>query len=119
MLHITNGDSAAGTLRETTLGGDVLAWRDTLHEGPVPAVPRRELLRTRARFLAACGAGPEDELFRSLERRDRQLRDTAEVVLWFEHDLYDQLQLIEVLSLAAAEGKSPDLVVIGAFPGKP
>ena len=37
MLHITNGDTAAGTLRQTTLGGDVPAWRDTLHEGPVPS----------------------------------------------------------------------------------
>jgi hypothetical protein len=44
MLDITNGDSAAGTLRETTLGGDVLAWRDTLNDGPVPAVPQRALV---------------------------------------------------------------------------
>ena len=32
LLHVTNGDSAAGTLRETSLGGDVLAWRDVLNE---------------------------------------------------------------------------------------
>ena len=39
-LHITNGESAANTLRQTALGGAVLPWQDVLHEGPVPALPR-------------------------------------------------------------------------------
>jgi hypothetical protein len=41
------------------------------------------------------------------------------VVLWFEHDLYDQLQLIDVLALAHTEQAAPELIVIGAFPGRP
>src|SRR5205809_5321370 len=57
LLHVTNGESAGNTLRQTTLGGAVLPWQDVLHEGPVPALPRQELLRTRARFLADCGWG--------------------------------------------------------------
>jgi hypothetical protein len=47
-LHVTNGDSAASTLRQTSLGGVVLPWRDVLDAGPVPGGPRSELLRTRA-----------------------------------------------------------------------
>jgi hypothetical protein len=89
----------------------VLSWRDALHEGPVPAVPRTELLRLRAGFLAGCGRGGRQALLSSLERRDRQLlealRDEIPVVLWFEHDLYDQLQLLDVLALADAEGPRP------------
>ena len=123
MLHVTNGDSAANTLRESAIGGEVLAWRDALHEGPVPALPRGELLRARARFLAACGVGTEDELLASLERRDEQLlgalRDNTEVILWFEHDLYDQLQLLDVLARAHAEHAAPELIVVGSFPGRP
>jgi len=123
LLHVTNGESAADTLRQTALGGAVLAWRDTLHEGPVPALARQELLRTRARFLAECGWGTRQALLSSLERRDRQLlaalRDEGRVVLWFEHDLYDQLQLLDVLSLAHAEEIAPELVVVGSFPGRP
>src|SRR5438477_3634973 len=57
LLHVTNGESAGNTLRQTTLGGAVLPWQDVLHEGPVPAVPRRELVRVRARFLSDCGWG--------------------------------------------------------------
>jgi len=123
LLHVTNGESAGNTLRQTALGGAVLPWQDVLHEGPVPALPRRELLRTRARFLAECGWGREQALLASLERRDRQLlealRDGLQVVAWFEHDLYDQLQLLDVLALAHAADAAPELVVVGAFPGKP
>jgi hypothetical protein len=102
----------------------VLSWQDTLHEGPVPAVPREELLQTRADFLAESGWGRRQALLSSLARRDRELldalREGLRVVLWFEHDLYDQLQLVDVLALAhAAETSSPELIVVGAFPGKP
>jgi hypothetical protein len=49
----------------------------------------------RAGFLSECGWGGKRALQASLERRDRQfieaLRDGQQVVLWFEHDLYDQL----------------------------
>jgi hypothetical protein len=123
LLHITNGESAGNTLRQTALGGAVLSWQDTLHEGPVPALPRHELLRARARFLTGCGWGREQALLSSLERRDRQLlealRDDLHVVLWFEHDLYDQLQLLDVLALALAEEAVPELIVVGSFPGRP
>jgi DNA-binding transcriptional MerR regulator len=123
LLHVTNGESAGNTLRQTALGGAVLPWQDVLHEGPVPVLPRRELLRTRARFLADCGWGDRRALLSSLERRDRQLLqalgDGLQVVLWFEHDLYDQLQLLDVLALASTEEAAPELIVIGSFPGKP
>ena len=104
-LHVTNGDSAGNTLRQTALGGAVLPWQDVLHEGPVPAGPRRELLQARAAFLSACGWGSRRSILASLEDRDRQLvqalKDGQQVVLWFEHDLYDQLQLVDALALAA------------------
>jgi hypothetical protein len=101
----------------------VLPWQDALHEGPVPALPRPQLLRARARFLAACGWGSESALVSSLERRDGRflhaLRDGAHTVLWFEHDLYDQLQLLDTLALAHAIEAEPELIVVGSFPGKP
>ena len=122
-LHVTNGDSAGNTLRQTSLGGAVLPWQDVLHAGPVPAGPRRELLQARAAFLAECGWGSRQAILSLLERRDRQLvralQDREQVVLWFEHDLYDQLQLLDVLGLAATAGGLPELIVVGSFPGRP
>jgi len=131
LLHVTNGDSAGNTLRQTSLGGAVLPWQDVLHEGPVPAGPRPDLRQARAAFLSGCGWGRRQDVLSALERRDQQLvqalRDGCQVVLWFEHDLYDQLQLIDALALAAgaasAEGAARpgtlELIVVGEFPGRP
>jgi hypothetical protein len=123
LLHVTNGESAGNTLRRTSLGGAVLPWNDVLHEGPVPAVARSELLGLRAEFLSECGWGSRNAIRSALERRDRQyldaLRDGVQVVLWFEHDLFDQLQLIDSLALAAEVGAHPEAIVVGSFPGKP
>src|SRR5439155_23198261 len=69
LLHVTNGESAGNTLRQTALGGAVLPWQDVLHEGPVPALPRQTLLRVRTRFLAECGWGRQQALLSSLARR--------------------------------------------------
>jgi DNA-binding transcriptional MerR regulator len=123
LLHVTNGESAGNTLRQTGLGGAVLPWQDVLHEGPVPDVTRPQLLRARAAFLSDCGWGSRRAILASLERRDAQLVEAIErrarVVLWFEHDLYDQLQLLDVLALMRASGGPAELIVVGSFPGKP
>ena len=123
LLHVTNGESAGNTLRRTSLGGAVLPWQDVLHEGPVPSGARRDLLRARAAFLSECGWGSRRAILSALERRDRQVpRGAAEtgarVVLWFEHDLYDQLQLLDALALAGEVGGAPELIVVGSFVGK-
>jgi DNA-binding transcriptional MerR regulator len=114
VLHVTNGESAGNTLRQTGLGGAVLPWQDVLHEGPVPAVSRPQLLRLRAAFLSECGWGSRRAILSSLERRDRRLvealREGVQVVLWFEHDLFDQLQLLDVLALAHELGAAPELI---------
>jgi hypothetical protein len=101
MLHITNGDSAANGIRETGLPGEVLSWMDVLHEGPVPENLTLDELRTvRARFIASCGWDTFERSLDQFSRCDRALAaslDQDEVVLWFENDLYDQLQLIQLL----------------------
>ncbi len=101
MLIITNGDSAAATLRGAGLEHPILPWRDLLHEGPVPVRPSLEALsQLRARFLAEQGWGRFDEILADFQQRDATLRAVGaedEVLLWFEHDLYDQLQLIQLL----------------------
>jgi DNA-binding transcriptional MerR regulator len=123
VLHVTNGESAANTLRRTGLSGAVLSWQDVLHAGPVPGVPRPELLRRRAAFLSDCGWGGRRAILASLERRDRQLERAfaagAAVVLWFEHDLYDQLQLVDSLARAREAEARPSAIVVDSFPGKP
>ena len=116
VLHVTNGDSAVAGLREAGVGGDVLAWRDTLHEGPVPAgLDEKELRATRARFLAAQGWAAEEEARAHMEARDarlaRAIAGAEELVLWFETDLYDMLQLAQILDRVPPDAAS--LVIVG------
>ena len=100
LLHVTNGDCAAERIARADLGGEILPWRDVLHEGPVPAgLDDLGLRARRARFLGGPEPAAVNRVLRDLEERDARLaiphRD--EIVLWFEPDLYDQLQLLQIL----------------------
>ena len=104
VLHVTNGDSAAERIRAAGEAGEILSWRDVLHEGPVPAGLDASALReVRARFLADSEWASFDAVLADLEARDATLASAneREIVLWFEHDLYDQLQLLQVLDTLA------------------
>ena len=57
LLHVTNGESAGNTLRQTALGGAVLPWQDVLHEGPVPALPRQRAAARPAPASSPTAAG--------------------------------------------------------------
>ncbi|HEY0971390.1 MAG TPA: DUF1835 domain-containing protein [Gemmatimonadales bacterium] len=104
-LHVTNGDAAVAPLRAGGVKGEILCWRDVLHDGPVPAGSWEEVRRARARFIAASGWSDEGEVLRGFTQRDERLllaASTGEPIsLWFEHDLYDQLQLAQVLAMLA------------------
>ena len=106
MLHITNGDAVS--LPQTGLPGEVIYWRDVLHDGPVPrGLGLQQLSRVRERFISPFFGLPLSEV--SFRRRDEAIarfQDHEEVVLWFEHDLYDQLQLIQILSWFAEQVRS-------------
>lgn len=121
MLHVTNGDIAAALIRQTGVLGEVIAWRDVLHAGPVPAgLPLERMSETRARFIAACGWASFTEAIRQFSARDAALRSARRVTLWFEHDLYDQLQLIQILAtLAQQPDTTATLILVDRFPGVP
>jgi hypothetical protein len=104
-LHLTNGTSIIPLMREAGIAGRIVAWNDVLHEGPVPSGLNPAALReVRAGFIAS-GDGSYADVARSFAERDaalEDLREVDEVVLWLEHDLYDQLQLIQILDRLAA-----------------
>lgn len=123
-LHITNGESVQ--LSETGLGGEVLCWNDVLHEGPVPeGLTLEELSPVRARFIAsmAFGGYEESSILKLFEERNRKLAafaDFQEIVLWFEGDLYDQLQLLEILDWfrpRSLDGRRLELITVDTYLG--
>ena len=53
IFHITNGDSAGGSLSKAGLPGEVFVWHDILYDGPRnPGWPDEDALNARAEFLA-------------------------------------------------------------------
>jgi hypothetical protein len=138
-LHVANGDCTTGTIHEAGLPGALSVWSDVLHDGPVPGgLSDEELLPIRAKFLASesqaddagdrAGVGAaavtEVEVTAGLKRWRAVIQDTSaydELVLWYEHDLFDQLNLIQLLALIGHQppaGKRVSLICIGSFPGR-
>jgi len=117
-LHVTNGDSTVSGIEQTGLPGRILPWRDVLHEGPVPDGPDGERRGVRAQFLAD-DEHPAAEIEAWLTERDHTLATHAgDFLLWFEADLYDQLQLAEVLHrLRAVAPARITLVSVGEHVG--
>ena len=100
-LHVANGHSTTGTIREAGIPGLLSIWADPLHEGPVPGdISDEELIDVRARHLASeLLPGPSaTDIAHELRQWRAEIEDDDaydELVLWFEHDLFDQLNLIQ------------------------
>ena len=99
--HVANGTSTTDLIERAGLPGTRSIWADPLHDGPVPAgLSDRELMAVRAAHLADGNGAPVAEIAAELARWRTALDDAGaydELVLWYEHDLFDQLNLIQVL----------------------
>jgi hypothetical protein len=124
VLHVTNGDCAADIIRQI-VDDPVIITADVLHEGPAPAVDGDAWYDLRGAFLSN-GHANAVETSRQLAAADRAIADASDVVLWFEHDLFDQLLLIRTLDLLAGLTPRPtyeprpttvSLICIDRFPG--
>ena len=102
ILNIVNGDVTVEIIKRANINGDFLPWRDFLHEGPVPqTVSIEQLSKIRAKFIHEQGFGSLKKIEKEFQERDEVLKKYhhyQKIILWFEHDLYDQLQLLQVLS---------------------
>ena len=124
LMHVLNGDSVRMTLEHSAVPGAFAPYADVLHEGPVPrATDTHGWRETRARFIAGSGYGTYADALLTYERWDAQLAGFTsydEVVLWFEHDLFDQLLLVRHLDWFSRRdlgGVRLSLICIGEFPG--
>ena len=116
-LIVTNGDSAAELLRLAGREATLLPWRDVLHEGPILPGGLGDCSPARVAYLASRFRVDAAEVAADFAERDdliRAHRDFETVELWFEHDLYDQLQLVQVLDFFAGEAPRDGLVIVQA-----
>lgn len=115
-LHICNGDAAVAIMRQAGIEGTILPWRDVLHDGPVPdELDLFELSRVRAKYISDVGWGRFEEILASFHERDEQVLGAnrfSKISLWFEHDLYDQLQVLQILDTLAGQELNSTLVTM-------
>lgn len=117
ILNITNGDSAVKIMKQANIPGVFLPWRDVLHEGPVPDnLSLEELSEVRAQFIIERGWGVPEKIIEDFTQRDNELKsfnNYDKVILWFEHDLYDQLQILQILDwFSRNPTRGPELSII-------
>ncbi len=107
ILVLTNGTHTIRRMDKAGISGNKEEWLEILHEGPVPLTDTNlELNQIRARHFESIGWTSYEGAMSGFKRRERPLMDSSRyesLQLWFEHDLYDQLQLIQLLDFLANE----------------
>ncbi len=103
ILHVRCGSDIREFIESDRIEGNFLEWGDPVSQGPVPSnLCRADYLTTRANYI--CEAWQRDDPGSTKQRFiDEEIAlltlDTYDkIILWFEHDLYDQSILIDLLS---------------------
>lgn len=124
LLHVANGTSTTMTIEAAGIPGITSIWADPLHDGPVPGgLDDDALMAVRMQEHAAspAAADPQNDM-RLWRQVIAQHEAWDEVVLWYEHDLFDQLILLQLLPWLRAHvpaAKAVSLICVGSFPGHP
>jgi len=99
VLHIHSGDSSADEARKASIPGLHLPWREALVAGPIPR-PDQDWVQIRGAHLGEAYGADGAEFTREMARF-RQALETApdhdELVLWFDSDLFCQVNLCYLL----------------------
>lgn len=115
IVHICNGDSTADTLSLADLPGDIRVWADALDQGPVLPVSDAEHYKVRGEFWSARGRGNAADNAQKLADYDKGFDEAAgadEMILWYEHDLFDQLALVRLLARLVRRGLPQTLTIV-------
>jgi len=97
-IHVLNGDSTAQILEKSEIKGDIVVWREMLCEGPLHKNVGSDKfwLNRYAYFETEIGVS-RLEYFDKTIKEIVKLEDLSgynEVVLWFEFDLFCQVNLL-------------------------
>ncbi|MEP2670324.1 MAG: DUF1835 domain-containing protein [Cyclobacteriaceae bacterium] len=108
-LHVLTGDALLENFPAGKLEGSIAISRECLVEGPVKAIALEEFWSIRESYLSA--TYPESDINYQDEvafefNKLNDLNDGDEVNLWFEHDLFCQVNLWFTLSLLNGKGIS-------------
>jgi len=120
MNHIVNGDVVGQKIKD--LDGDIIVWREMYDFGPFNLTwSLEETYKNRAIFFEEKLGIPSEFFIKNCHDQYNLLNELSrleEIVLWFEHDRYDQLMLIYLLTELSTLGfKKIAMVSINKYPG--
>lgn len=122
-LHITNGDSTTNYLKKLNFQGDFITWREMLCEGKTSTdVGSEHFWKSRFDFLKQSYKVTKKQFIDLTLKEYRNLcnhKSQEEIVLWFEYDLFCQINMIAVISWLKRyrKGRKISLVCSGEVKG--
>ncbi|WP_224490442.1 DUF1835 domain-containing protein [Robertkochia flava] len=115
-LHITNGDSLTNALQKLDLKGDIVTWREMLCEGKTTIdVGSESFWRQRYEFLHSRYQVSKKKFIDLTLKEYRNLcnhKKQQEIVLWFEDDLFCQVNMLGVLSWLLKHRRDADIFLV-------
>jgi hypothetical protein len=106
-IHVLTGDALLSNFPEGKLEGNIAISRECLIEGPVDAGNLKDFWDQREAYLSATYPESEinyqDDVAFEFEKLN-DLKHGDEINLWFEHDLFCQVNLWFTLSLLNVKG---------------
>jgi hypothetical protein len=116
LLHITNGDSFTQRLGNLRLKGDVITWREMLCEGPtLTNVGSESFWKTRFEFLNKNYKVSKSSFIEKTLKEYRSLcnhKQQDQIVLWFEYDLFCQVNMLAVISWLKTHRKYAEITLV-------
>lgn len=101
-LHITNGDILSTRLRDFNFSGKIVSWNAMLCEGKTtPQVGSESFWKERFLYLNQVYKVSKSQFIDKTLKEYRNLcnhKQPDEIVLWFDGDLYCQINLLGVLN---------------------
>jgi hypothetical protein len=95
-IHVLPGDALAESFRESHIEGEIIICRECLIEGDLKAASLDDFWRVRAEFISQTYSGNVDSYARDVAGEFEKLVKNAEgneVNLWFEYELFCQVNL--------------------------
>lgn len=96
ILNITNGDYLADQLKETSIEGEMIICREALVTGPLQAENLEDFWKIRSEFILKDYKASQNSYYKKVVsefEKIMQITDGSEVNLWFEDDLFCQVNL--------------------------
>jgi len=98
IYNILNGDSLAYSFPDTKIEGDIMVTREALIEGDLSGNDLEDFWHSRAKYLGVTAAEYHDKVVSEFEKI-MNAPDGSEFNLWFEYDLFCQVNMWFVISI--------------------